>query len=39
VLTNGDDIRMGKFRLMFLAWPYLPEDFSHVRRSGSGLKV
>jgi pSer/pThr/pTyr-binding forkhead associated (FHA) protein len=21
VLTNGDDIRMGKFRLMFLAWP------------------
>jgi pSer/pThr/pTyr-binding forkhead associated (FHA) protein len=39
VLTNGDDIRMGKFRLMFLAWPYLPEDFSHVRRSGSGLEV
>ena len=21
VLTNGDDIRMGKFRLLFLAWP------------------
>ena len=21
VLTNGDEIRMGKFRLMFLAWP------------------
>jgi hypothetical protein len=21
VLTNGDDIRMGKFRLMFSAWP------------------
>src|ERR1700733_153416 len=21
VLPNGDDIRMGKFRLMFLAWP------------------